>query len=604
METDRTADASRALPPFRRIAAVLLLVCACLMLPGPLFSIHSWNAHWFSPGSVILLAAGVLCCMPDRTLSALRTLPPRLLAPGLILMLTALYHAFRHAFSYSVEDLGFSFLYTVVPFFGLVFRRELLSLLPPFMTAVWLLNFISSLTCALQGRTVAGFTSNINWNAALTFFSGALALYWIFTGPFRKKWKVAAALPVAAGSLWIFFVTGCRALPLAVGLTVPVFLYGKLPEGKPRRLFRLILVLLLLCAAGGGFLAAKNPSVMQRLRTSDRFYFYTTVPEMILRAPCFGYGLPSFEQEYLPYKKADYYLLEHCAVRTNHPHNDLLFLASGCGIAGAVCFLLLLACSLIPFYRHAEKSLRSLPYLLFLLFLILLIHAQLDLIFFHIPLCFFALLIPGILAGNDEMPPHLSPVRPFPRIFLRLCGVFFCGTALFAVAVTAAESELLRQAQSAPSPEKTQRAFDLLMKLPRMTPRPLYQLLFVSPEWTVRNPDKVLAAVSVIRKTAIPDYAHLNLIEAQALTALGRYAEAERAFLRECAIYPLQVMPLLMLREMYRTAASPEGVGYAEARLREIMRLRGFDEDDVRFIMRHPDYDLHPWRLREDRLRR
>lgn len=607
METARTADAWE-IPPqgtrSGRIAAAALLVCACLMLPGSLILLPSWNVHWFGTGSVVLLAAGVLLCFPDRLVCAVRSLPLRLLIPGLILTLTGFWHISRHLSSYGPDDMGLCLLYTAVPLFGLTFRRELLRIIPPFMSVVWLVNIVNSAGAALQGRFIVGFTSNINWNASLTFFSGALALYWIFTGPLRRAaWRFAAASFIVAGSLWLFVLTSCRALLLGVCFSIFVFLCKRVPEGKARRVFRLTVLLLILAAAAGAFFALRNPSVIRRLHSSDRTYFYLTVPRMILKASLFGYGAPSFEQEYLPYKTADYYRLEHCAVRTNHPHNDLLFVGAGFGLVGLLCWILILCGSLIPFYRRSKGSLRDLPDLLFFLFLILLIHAQLDLVFFHIPLCFFAVLIPGILAEPAEENASVSPCGTCTRLSLRLCGIVFCAVSLFAAGVNAAETEILYRARLDPSPEKTQRAFDLLMKLPRMTARPLYQLFFVDAEWTVRNPDKVLAAAAAIRKTAIPDYAHLNLIEAQALTAQERYAEAERLFLRECSLYPLQVIPLFMLRDMYARAGNAEGVQLVNARLLEIIQERGFDEEDVRYILRHPDYDLHPWTLREDRLR-
>ena len=107
----------------------------------------------------------------------------------------------------------------------------------------------------------------------------------------------------------------------------------------------------------------------------------------------------------------------------------------------------------------------------------------------------------------------------------------------------------------------------------------------------------ILSAFEAMKKTPIPDYGHMNLLEARALEEEGRLAESELCYLRENELFPLEVLPLMHLSRVYLRTGDMVKFEEAQRAIRELMDRKGIDEHDIQLIIEHPEYDMRPWEI-------
>ena len=596
--------------PMTLFMAALIPCCAMLMLPGLTFGFTGWNVHFFNTGAVVLLAGACLCFVPERLFAVLKALPVYASASLGILFLTGLYHVIRHPGTYQIQDIGMCFLYTALPVFGMVFRRELLKLLPWLFSLFWLLNLITNV---IQNpgfslhRNGGGIPGNINWNASFTLITGAVTIFFIFTKIRPIRIRIAAAALVILPSLYIEACCSSRGALLASLCAFVVFLRLRMKTPRAKTCFRIGIILLFALIVFGVLAFLKSERGRTYFSEDDRVFFAATVPDMILEAPILGYGAPSFEQAYLPWRNAGFFQLPYATDRVNHPHNDILFTAAGYGITGLICWLILCFTPVIRLIQGKTGSSEPLSRLLFFLFLALLIHAQLDLIFFHIPLAAFSTLILGILWGElhspemETVPAAASPFHPRRVLsacagtILAICGLFSALANLTAYQILwLGEREISQAHEVTPTAAKCLRS---LTKLPEVPPHVLSAAAADSFADGVFRPDIIFLACNALKKTPVPDYGHMNLLKARALEEEGKLAEAEIYYLRENELFPLMILPLGHLLRVYSKMNNEAKFLEAERAIRELMPRKGIDERDIPVIIENPGYDMRPWNI-------
>ena len=614
MNETETLDRSASSPLFCPTPATLFMaglvpVCAMLMLPGLCLCIFQWNVHCFSTGAVVFLAAACLCFVPGRLFAVLKAMPVYVRAALGVLFLIGLYHVLRHGDSYQIKDMGRCFLYTVIPLFGMVFRRELLKLLPWLFTIFWIMNLASTIgqKVILHSSVAGGIPSNLNWNASFTAVTAAAALFLIFT-KLRKTWmKILPAVLIVSVSLYMEWLCSSRALILGSFCAILVFLWTRLETPRAKKLFRLGIILMLGLGALGIFAVLNSRKGKEYLRDDDRVFLAATVPDMIAHAPVLGYGTPSFEQEYLPWRNAGFFQLSHTTDRVDHPHNDILFTAAGFGIAGLICWLILCLVPVIRLIQGKTENIDPFTRLLFFLFLILLIHAQLDLVFFHLPLSVFSTLILGILWGGlhpaEAENGSADSVLHLPlRLLLDTAGAALIFGCVFSAAghlisyhlLWLGEAELHHHGYVTPAALEY---FTMATKVPQAPPHALTKASARSYADGNFRSQVILSAFEAMKKTPIPDYGHMNLLEARALEEEGRLAESELCYLRENELFPLEVLPLMHLSRVYLRTGDREKFEEAQRAIRELMDRKGIDEHDIQLIIEHPEYDMRPWEI-------
>ncbi|MBR2426987.1 MAG: O-antigen ligase family protein [Lentisphaeria bacterium] len=583
--------------------AFLVPAAAMLQLPGITFFSHFWNVHFFANGSITFLALGAICCFPGRLKRLCQTLPSWIVGAFGILIAISMWHIFRHWSNYLLQDIGFTLMYAVLPLYGLVFRKELIRHLPLQLTIFWGLNLIACIIQKYYYRQILfGIPSNINWNAAFALFSGTGAVYYFWT--LRKKQKIIAGLLIALVAIFtlkICLSTACRALIpgiMTAGLFA-FFLYVKNVKCK-----RIVSFILLLGIAWSAFLFAditRDAKARQILLEDDRVYLAVTIPGMIADAPLFGHGAPSFEQAFLPYYRQDaFFRLKHVPDRIDHPHNDILFVAAGYGLIGLLCIYGIMFYALYKTCRNYRNESEIYGKILLFSFLILLVHAQLDLVFFQLPTAVFSLILPGILlgTGGEKEETNVAAV-PYAPLWqwggaLVLClGFTIAGLELYS-------SHMLWKARGVlmkhgPDHPDVWRYYERAYQTPQASPFTLFSVVSDYLWGNGRRPADFLKVCEKLDRTAIPDYAHINCTRGIAYQQTGDFKNAEKCYIREAELYPLHVIPYLRLMQFYRDIRNVHNFKVIEKMLLEVMQKRSLTAIDLQIIQRYPQYDTRPW---------
>ena len=585
------------------VFAFLVPAAAMLQLPGITFFAHFWNVHFFSIGSITFLALGAICCFPGRLKQICKTLPRWIIGAFAILTAISLWQIFRHWGNYLLSDIGFTLAYTVLPLYGLVFRKELIRHLPLQLTIFWGLNLIACIIQKYYYRQILfGIPSNINWNAAFTLFSGVGALYYFWS--IRKKWLVFSRIMMGAVFLFsiiIFAKTYCRALipGLAATVLVAFFLYVK--NAKWKRICSIILLLGM--AAGTIWFAhfSANKDNRAKLLQDDRVYLAVTVPGMIADAPLFGHGTPSFEQAFLPYYRQDaFFSLKHVPDRIDHPHNDILFVAAGYGLTGLLCVYGIFFFALFIAFRRYHDETNGYGKLVLFSFILVLIHSQLDLIFFQLPTAFFALILPGILLDTGSKTENtVNPPVPYAPLWQWGGALILC-LGFTVASLELYSSHMLWKARGAlmkygPEHPDVWKYYERAYQTPQASPFTLFSVAADYLWGNGRRPADFLKICEKLDRTAIQDYAHINCTRGIAYQQLGKFKEAEKCYIREAELYPLQVIPYMRLLQFYREIRNVHNFRVVEKMLLEVIQKRSLTPIDLEIIRLYPQYDTRPW---------
>ena len=584
--------------------AFLLPAAAMLQLPGITFFAHFWNVHFFSTGSITFLALGAICCFPARLKQLCRTLPRWLVGAFGILIAISLWQIFRHWNHYLLADMGFTLMYAVLPLFGMVFRKELIRDLPMQMTAFWGLNFIANLLQIYYYKTLPfGIPSNINWNAAWILFSGAGTVYWIYSA--LKKQKVMAGCLTAlisAISFWLIFQCSCRALIPGLTGAVILALLIYLPSAKWKRAVGIMILASLAVGAVAFYKYAQNPETRKKILVDDRVFLAVTTPDMIMAAPMFGHGTPSFEQQFLPYYRQDaFFFLKHAPDRIDHPHNDILFVAAGYGLLGLLCIYGIIFYAIYTAYRNYHNEKENYAKILLFCFTILLIHAQVDLVFFHLPTAFFALILPGILLGTGKDSGQDLPAVPFAPVWQWGGALILC-LGFTVAALELYSSHMLWKARKVrmehgDNHPDVWNCYERAYQTPQASPFTLFSVVSDYLWGNGRRPADFLKVCEKLDRTAIPDYAHINCPRGIAHEQLGDLKSAEKYYIREAELYPLHVIPYMRLLYFYQKTRNVHNFRVVEKMLEEIMKKRALTLVDLEIIRQYPGYDTRPWEI-------
>ena len=587
--------------------AFLLPAAAMLQLPGITFFAHFWNVHFFSTGSITFLALGAICCFPARLKMLCRTLPRWLVGAFGILFAISLWQIFRHWNNYLLADMGFTLLYPVLPLFGLVFRKELVKYLPLQLTVFWSLNIIANLIQIYYFRSFYyGIPSNVNWNAAFVLFSGTGTVFWIWNT--LKKHKIFAGCLTAVVlyfSFWLFYNCSCRALiPGIAGAAALAFLLY-LPSVKWKRAAG---IMLLVCLAAGALIFCKHvqdPEARKKIMQNDRVFLALTTPDMIMNAPLFGHGTPSFEQQFLPYYRQDaFFRLKHVPDRIDHPHNDILFVAAGYGLLGLLCIYGIIFYGLFTAYRNYHNEKEMYAKIVLFGFIILLIHAQLDLVFFHLPTSFFALILPGILLGfGKDTEPELPAVSFAPA--WKWGGVLILGLGFTVAALELYSSHMIWKARNVRMKHGDEhpdvwKYYERAYQTPQASPFTLFSVVSDYLWGNGRRPADFLKVCEKLDRTAIPDYAHINCTRGIACQQLGDLKSAEKYYIREAELYPLHVIPYMRLLQFYQKLRNVHNFRVVEKMMEEVMKKRALTLVDLEIIRQYPLYDNRPWEIPDE----
>ena len=585
----------------RKAWHVPLLLAAAALCCNPDLFLHPARMREmqaFSAGSCAFLALAFLLFDFRRTVAALSAMKRgALLALGVFFCIASGHFLLNGR--YPFEALGESLAWILLPLTAYVYADVFLLFLPRFLALLGLADLIVSGIQFHSGRLVFGITGNTNWNAMLLLVTLIFLLRELMLLTRRARIPVLLAYPLlgvlSAYGIGMFAACASRGASLALGLTGLVFLYLHLrPRG--RRIFRYVFLGAVLCA----LLAALGPAsglVRRIAQQEDRLVFYKATLWLIAENPAFGVGGVSFEDEFVRFKPEDYFTRMRNATRTNHPHNDILFMAASFGIAGWIAWAWLLLYPLFTLFRRGMAELSGGRKAFLFAFLCLLFHAQLDLIFVAWPLNLTAFFLLGLLwretLGEDAPAGELEHVWAFYAFAVPAGILILCWTGLSVS--RSAYASFTAEAIRAPGMTRSEKLARIRRSL-RFGPHEYkanYALMIAADK--LGAPALALAAADALAGSYIGNYAHLHGYRGGALMKLGRYDEAFDAYLKEAENYPLSMIPVYNLAVISRLSGHPERIPGIEEELRRRMKIQNVTPALLAVILKNPQYDRAPW---------
>ena len=623
-------------------AAAFILLTAMLVCPGMLLCVPSWSFRFFKTGTIVLVATGAALLFPQRVMFLREHLPHGLKIAAATLFFIGLWHWIRHADQYNAAETGELFLTALFPFCVCVFAREIRRLLPWFLTAFWLID-------ALLGFIqyyglhwfLFGMPGNINWNAALLAVTAPFAILtaWKWSPSERNWtansiWRIGSGGIVAGVTIWQIILTESRGTVL--GIAAAGALWAFLKAGRRIRHVALFAVLTLTIVGSlwFSFFAPHDP-ILEELSRDERVFLAGTTVNMIAERPKLGFGAPSFEQEYLRFRRPEFFSMRHSAVRVDHPHNHLLYIAAGSGILGLICWLYLV---LEPMFFAAKRfdapdfgdrsdglNPGGETQLSLLCLAGLLVHAQFDLVLFRWPTNLLAMIFLGLLIHEREgtpapfwrppaflrrfrwefltkperarSPEHRTTRLIHPAIFS--LGIVLLGAGLFfAFSNLAAEAIAWHADDAAERGDhgKASRLYLMAASMPGSSLTLKSRALLHASLHDAGNAGRYYALFAA---SSTPDFGYSNDYFARACVIGGHPADAVPFLKRAMSLRPRSVLPLLMLADVYGRLGSRGAEDAVLERLEKLMEYRMLREEDLETIFNDQELDLHTWFKRD-----
>lgn len=563
------------IPPLIILGALFLIYPNRTFLFAP-----DWIIFAFSTASITLFCAGACLLVPDRLRDLFRALPRWFRCAFLFFALIAGLHAAKNLASYSIADIARSFSYLMIPLFGCLYRDELKKLLPWAMALLWFVTLAQSFVeyMMLQTDILGGLPMNRNWNASLILISAPFTVLLTFRWADSIFKRFLLLLGIAVPSLFVFMI--CNSLAAWLSLPVALVLLF-LMNRKHGKIFVLSVCGGLLLAIAAFFLCKTClPSFRNYLEQDDRPALYAATAKMIADAPVSGYGIPSFEQAFLPYiRTSDFFLRDHATDRANHPHNHLLFIAAGMGLAGLAVWL---ALWLVPvlLYRFRKEPATAetvLDKVILFAWLALAVHAMFDLVLFQEPTNILGLLFTGWIWSNVFNREETAAEVPSGiRGISRAAGFLLMGLAILMAACNLFSSIHFRLSHRLwlnGRPEESRHHIRQMQLTAQWdnTHYYLYQSALRLP------PEEALAVLNQLQTMATPDFAHINLNRGRLLMMQGQQEAALAALFREAELYPLHIEALYDLW-MYALFTRNQVIAYTLANeINYRLEQRGLD---------------------------
>ena len=484
-----------------------------------------------------------------------------------------------------------------IPLLTFLQYRAFRKLLPFYVLTVGGYGFLYSAVGDLRGIWNAGITGNVNWTAAL-FVMTMIFLGWFVLDRSRQS-KTAGQRKMIlgcgiAGELlltWQVCSIGSKGAFLAAGLTALLFCFLR----STAKIRKILIVLALLGLFAGSFWAVKHTDAIGRFINDDgRVILWENAVSLIADHPLFGVGQGAYENEYMRYRKADYFFILNPASRSNHPHNHLLFMAGSWGIVGLVLWGILLfaplAVMIRKYYRHEKVD--PLETACFLTLCYAVLHGSLDIIMESMPTGFIALMCLGMLWHDNLTDPARPPIVIPPH---KIKWVVTAAVVLVACLIVWTSCHAALQVRRA---YRNELSADEIVRTARSCPGE-YQANFALLNYLLKRGETAaaLAVTDVMLGSHTPNYPGVHMGRGNAQMRLGRFGEALENYRIEAELFPLTLRPVYNMIVAARAMKDDVLAAKLEEELRSRMRIRGNNEKDLKIILmgKHgAHYDLRP----------
>lgn len=445
-------------------------------------------------------------------------------------------------------------------FFAVVPRSFLPRRLAGMLALLWGVNVVHSLIQVGVKFDVVALAGNRNWAAATL----ACLLPWVWVAVARM-WQPGRWLVVGASSavtLWLVWLCHCRAIWLAVGIYLVVFVVLARLPGR----WRLLVVLLGLAGLTLAGVLGRD-RLAAKMAEDIRPPLYTGVLKMVGERPFLGVGPGNFRREYAGRRSREHLARRVAADVTEHPHNELLHMAVELGAPAALAWAALIALAIFGVGPGTRPVHRACHFSAFVLYA----HGMLDKPLIMAPTSLLAVLFAGLLL-RWRLPVRLTAVSG--RRFA-LQAVLAVLALVLGLALTVSEvwrGALFRRASLAEGAGLAETAYAAFAESTEVEPWDVRTHAFAGICANQRLQQPAVALPHLARAWEMePNFAHVNGEIGRALGRLGRNDEALPFFTRETELFPFR---LAAWRDLFVCGLMTQG-GVELARVQdEICALR------------------------------
>lgn len=568
-------------------------IWAFLLLVLPLFSyplawalpqnrsLPLWDmVQGCTPAVIAIVALGAAVAEPRRIIKAWQS--SKVLRFFLIstLLCTAAAGVQQILYGGLWENFFHALFFITLPWAGIALAPELKRLLPWWCSGL----FLFLLWMTVQTPMCTGFVGNWNWNFSLL----AVTLVAIVVLTFRSRWRlIAAGVAVSAGVISVFFffpelaprgtLAGIIGAAVALGI---VMLFKRQERWRYATLAALAGGVLFISAVNSQESATLANARVQLWRGSLQFSLAHTVT---------GVGPARFESRIPPFLPQEYFLSDFPAVRHPHPHNEILNMWAGFGIAGLLYILMWAVAT-------ARQIRRKDPVGLWLAwaFLLLFIHGLFD-VLLSTPLAgtlFFLMM--GTICGNGLSGGSPCSLPLFKR-YIAAGALLLLAAVLFSQNLRSGTA--LRQGRILLSENRKKEAYGQFIKSIRIMPNaPACYFAGQTAFFDFRRPAEAIFWWKKIQSEhRYPSFLHLNRLLGHAYDLNDQSALALYHFEKEAKDFPYSALNAgLRLGCLQKNKASAEEINAAATVFKKLMEMRKLKAEEFPKLLRNPLLDDTP----------
>ena len=514
--------------------------------------------------------------------------------------------------NYTFREFAFNLVWFAVPAFVVLYWREFKRLLVPYMAFFWVFNAIYAAQDLWWGAEGIGLPGNRNWHGLVIVATTPFLLLSIHRMLSRKNVSMftialAFSLPTAFSLLMLYKCQSRGAnLAMIATLLAAAFLLArekqKLSDKAVRTLLKWGAMLSLPIAAAAIYFF--SDSIAAIIMRDVRVPLWGGAVSLFADHPLIGVGSASYESHYVYHIPLAKFLRSwYYTERSDHPHNFFLYMLGSLGVVGFTAFLYLWIQPIITCvgkFRELDVQTK----VTFFVFLAITLHSSVDIVMSIWPTIYFALILLGVLWGESF---RLSPSTVSRRMDSRPPSAGFAAFskelegAAASVAISFAAFFIIQDVRGSSAERKAvlyydngnfaaaARAYNKAVEsdcLPIYTYQAgMFSLLYLG--------DHRLALKYFERLQKMPAniIVHSNSHIAECLLHMGRKREALSRMREELRVYPVSIIALHNTLMLEKELGLEKDAQATAARLMKALKFKGLKLDDMKIVLRHPEYD-------------
>lgn len=575
---------------------ISLIIILAFLLFFPLIWVHAFIPlsqpfllRLFTPASFTLLLLGFLCFTFRNAAIFLYQWwlgPPMLLA-----VLINLWQIQCAGIDYGLEQLATGLFFLIVPLVAAMNEPVLRRLLPGTALFLWLGSVVISSQEWFHGQLVIGIAGNYNWNATTMAVSALLIAGWL-TSPERCRFRhcrLAALCLLILVTLPLIYICRSRGTILSFSLAVVLFYWYEL-----RRFRRIIVAVGIMLAMIGGLIILIKGNIpdISRLDQGIRPHLWAGTFKVISGHFWSGTSAVGFENALSGNIPAEYFLSPVAAARSNHPHNQILYIFAIWGFLGVLSWLTMTLTPIVMFFRRYRQWHKADKFMVCAM-LTIFFHGQLDLPMSEWPTNVLFMLLLGCLWRMVIVNKHRVPVADvttLPRLTVGLMSLIAAALFMFAVGYGSLH---YRGGMSAVRSKDGDTAAVMLDQATKYCPdEPMYFFqAAINSSKRLQNQALSLAYIRELNPL-FHNFATVNAMAGRILMQQGKVREALPYLAADVRSYPLSASShFFYYLALDRIGKKAE----AENELKMTMyslNLKGLDQRALPFLMQNPYYEL------------